>query len=336
VGAVIVKDGAVIAEGWHQEYGGPHAEAVALQHAGDRARGATVYISLEPCNHHGKTPPCTDALIDAGVARVVFAVSDPDPVARGGADKLRAAGVEISGDIAPAAARALNAAFFYAKERQATYVALKYGLTLDARLAAATGVVGDVTGAAARADVHRLRAGFDAIMIGASTAAIDDPLLTARGTLAPRVQPARIVVDSLATLLPTSRLVQSAREVPVWLVCLDDAPAERRAALEHLGVAIIALPRAGGGVDLRGMLAELWRRDIRSVLCEGGGRIGSAMLALGLVQRMHLYYAPRVFGAAGVPAFDAALPDDVWRIVELEQLADDVRMTLDHAAAETA
>jgi diaminohydroxyphosphoribosylaminopyrimidine deaminase / 5-amino-6-(5-phosphoribosylamino)uracil reductase len=329
VGAVVVKDGEVAGEGFHAEYGGPHAEIQALRAAGDRARGATLYISLEPCNHSGKTPPCTDAILAAGIAHVVFAVRDPDPVAKGGADKLRAAGVEVTGDIAQDAARALNAIFFHAKEQRATFVALKYGLTLDARLSATTGMAGDVTGPAAREDVQRLRAGFDAILVGTSTVAIDDPQLTVRGVLKPKVPPVRIVVDTRATLNPKSRLVQSAREVPVWLFCSTESPAERRDRLRALGVRVIELPHAPGGVDLHKMIELLWSESVRSVLCEGGGRIGSALLLAHLVQRMHLYYAPRVFGNAGVVAFDAALPDDEWKIVEVQRLDEDVLLTLD-------
>jgi diaminohydroxyphosphoribosylaminopyrimidine deaminase/5-amino-6-(5-phosphoribosylamino)uracil reductase len=331
VGAVVVKDGEVVGEGFHAEYGGPHAEVLALAAAGERTHGATLYVSLEPCNHTGKTPPCTDAILAAGIARVVFAVRDPDPVAKGGAERLRSAGVDVSGDVSVDAARAQNAIFFHAKEQRTTFLALKYGLTLDARLAMTTGMAGDVTGPAARADVQRLRAGFDAILVGTSTAGIDDPLLTVRGALQPKVPPVRIVVDTRATLNPKSRLVQSAREVPVWLFCTDDAPAERRDRLRELGVRVIELPHAPGGVDLHKMVELLWSEGVRSVLCEGGGRIGSALLLEQLVQRMHLYYAPRVFGNAGVLAFDAALPDDEWKIVELQMLDSDVLLTLDRA-----
>lgn len=329
VGAVVVKDREVVGEGFHQEYGGPHAEIVALAVAGEAARGATLYVSLEPCNHHGKTPPCTDAILAAGIARVVFAVRDPDPAAAGGEARLRAAGLEVLGDVAPAPAREQNAAFFHAKENRTTFIALKYGLTLDARLAASSGVMGDVTGVIAREDVQRLRAGFDAIMVGASTAAVDDPQLTVRGAFQPAVPPVRVIVDSNATLNPQGRLAQSARDTPVWVFCLEDAPAERRARLSALGARIIQLERSPGGVDLLQMTEALWNENVRSLLCEGGGRIGSALLAQGLVQRMHLYYAPRVFGNAGVPAFDSALPDAEWKIVELRQLGPDVLITLD-------
>jgi len=185
VGAVVVRDGVVVGEGYHTAFGAPHAEVEALRAAGERARGSTVYVTLEPCAHHGKTPPCTDALLTAGAARVVYAAEDPGQDAGGGGAVLAARGVDVSAGVERAAARRQNAAFFHALERRRCYVALKYGMSLDGRLARGAGQRTVVTGPESHAQVHRLRAGFDAIMVGGETARVDDPLLTARGDIEP-------------------------------------------------------------------------------------------------------------------------------------------------------
>lgn len=335
VGAVIVKDGEVIAEGWHAQYGEPHAEAVALAAAGERARGATLYTTLEPCAHHGKTPPCADAVEAAGIARVVYGARDPHPAARGGADRLARAGVEVVGGVEADAVRSQNAAFFHAVERGSTYVALKYALSLDARLGAAPGRSTQVTGEAARREAHRLRAGHDAIMVGIRTVLADDPLLTARGEIVPRVPPVRVVVDTDARLPPGSRLVATARETPTWVVCAPDAPSDRLAALDAAGVRVLTVPRLpGGGLALDAALAALWEAGVRSVFCEGGGRLGSALLALDRVARLYLFFAPKVFGPDGPPAFTSAVPPAVsagWARTDLQALGPDVLMVLDRA-----
>ncbi|HEX7119646.1 MAG TPA: bifunctional diaminohydroxyphosphoribosylaminopyrimidine deaminase/5-amino-6-(5-phosphoribosylamino)uracil reductase RibD [Longimicrobiales bacterium] len=332
VGAVVVRDGVVVGEGFHGEYGGPHAEVVALRAAGDRARGATLYVTLEPCGHQGKTPPCTDAILAAGVARVVIAAEDPHPLARGGADRLRAAGVEVELGVERDAARAQNAAFFHAIERRAPYVALKYALSLDGRLALRRGRPTAVTGEAARAEVHRLRAGFDAVVVGIGTVLADDPLLTVRGATAPRVPPIRVVLDSGARTPTDSRLVATVRDAPVWVVCAEDAPAERRRALEARGVRTLAVPGGRGGIALDVALARLWEEDVRALFVEGGGRVGGALLEADLVDRMYLFYAPRFFGRGGVPAFPgrvAAAAREGWVRRRFEAFGADVLISLD-------
>src|SRR5688572_23259909 len=192
VGAVVVRGDTVVGEGFHAEYGGPHAEVVALREAGERARGATVYVTLEPCAHHGKTPPCADALIAAGVARVVIAVNDPNPTARGGAARLRAAGIEVVAGVEREAACELNAPFFNALVSRRPWVTLKLALSREGAIAPASRATHWLTGPEARAELHRLRAGFDAIAVGLGTVIADDPALTARGVPAPRVPPARV------------------------------------------------------------------------------------------------------------------------------------------------
>ena len=335
VGAVVVRDGELVAEGWHAEYGGPHAEVAALAAAGDRARGATLYSTLEPCAHHGKTPPCALAIEAAGVARVVYGAADPNPEARGGAARLRSAGIEVVGDVEAEAVRIQNAAFFHAIERASTYVALKLALSLDARLGAEPGRRTAVTGPEAQAETHRLRAGFDAIMVGAGTALSDDPLLTVRGEITPRVAPVRVVLDTEARLPPASRLVATAPEVPTWVICADDAPPARRAALAAAGVRVLAAPRSPEGLALDAVMETLWRNGVRSVLCEGGGRLGSALLAADRVSRMYLFFAPRIFGPEGPAAFTRPLPAAVghgWVRREARELGQDVLLVLDRVA----
>jgi diaminohydroxyphosphoribosylaminopyrimidine deaminase/5-amino-6-(5-phosphoribosylamino)uracil reductase len=330
VGAVVVQDGEVVGEGYHARYGGPHAEVVALQAAGDNTRGATLYVTLEPCNHHGQTPPCTDRILQCGIARVVFGASDPNPRAKGGAARLRAAGVEVVGDVATREVRAQNASFFFAIERGQTFIALKYALTLDARLAEADGQRSAITSAPAIEDVMRLRAGFDAIMIGRGTAAADDPHLTARGAVQPRVQACRVVIDSSASIRLDSNLVRTARQVPVRVFCTADAPGERRAALEAAGVVVETVARGPGGVALDAVRVALWAAGIRSALCEGGARLGSSLLALDLVERMYLYYAPKVYGPGGVAGFEAPLsPAQVWAPSRTASLGPDTLMVFD-------
>lgn len=333
VGAVVVRDGEVVGEGYHGEWGGPHAEVRALEAAGETARGATLYVTLEPCNHFGKTPPCTDAVIRAGIRRVVIAARDPNPVAGGGVERLRTAGVEVVMGVEEGAALEQNAAFFHAfgGERR-PWLALKYGLTLDARLSLEPGRPTPVTGEAARAEVHRLRAGFDAILVGSATALSDDPLLTVRGEISPRVPPVRVVIDSRLRLPLESRLVRTVADAPVWVLGGAEAPAAKRAALEAAGVRVIEAPTDRSGVVLDVALEALWEAGIRTILCEGGGRLGAGLLESGLVDRMYLFYAPRLFGAGGVPAFPgdgAAAVAGEWRVSRAQRVGGDVLMMLD-------
>jgi diaminohydroxyphosphoribosylaminopyrimidine deaminase / 5-amino-6-(5-phosphoribosylamino)uracil reductase len=308
VGAVVVLDGAIVGEGAHREYGGRHAEVEALAAAGDRARGATLYVTLEPCAHHGKTPPCTDAILAAGVRRVVFAAEDPDPVAAGGAAMLEAAGVGVHGGVERTAARRQNALFLTPLERGRPFLALKLGLSLDARIARSSGERTRITGPEAEAEVHRLRAGFGAILVGGETARVDDPRLTARGQPAPRVPPVRVVMSVTADLPLDGRLVTTARETPVWLLTAPTAPAGRVAALEDRGVHVlpVAVGSEGagpGGLEPAAALRTLAEHGVRSVLCEGGGRLASALLAARIVDRLYLFHAPVLYGEGGVPAF---------------------------------
>lgn len=307
VGAVVVRDGEVVGSGAHREYGGPHAEVEALREAGDRARGATLYVTLEPCAHHGKTPPCSDAILEHGIARVVYAVPDPHPDAAGGAARLREAGVEVVGGVEEARARKQNATFLTPIERGRPFVALKFGLTLDARIAARPGEPTRITGPESEAEVHRLRGGYDAIMVGGRTARIDDPSLTVRHGPAPRVPPVRVVADPDAELPAESTLVRTAGEVPVLVVAAEDAPPDRVARLESMGVDVERVPRADGGLDLAAALDRLFSRGLRTVFCEGGGRLGAGLMEADRVDRLYIFQTPVVLGSQGVPAFPGAV-----------------------------
>jgi diaminohydroxyphosphoribosylaminopyrimidine deaminase / 5-amino-6-(5-phosphoribosylamino)uracil reductase len=331
VGCVVVgDDGEVVGEGWHAEYGGAHAEVEALGAAGDAARGATAYVSLEPCAHVGKTPPCTDALIAAGVRRVVFGAFDPNPKARGGAEVLRAAGVEVVGGVEERAVRDQNATFFHAHssaDEARPFVALKLAMSLDAKIADHAGRSVWITGEDARSEVHRLRAGFDAIAVGVGTAAADDPLLTVRGSVAPRIPPARVVFDRRLRLDTGSRLVRTARETPLIAVAEPDADGERRRVLEAAGVRVVV------AAGVHSQLRELRAAGVRSLLVEGGSVLAGALLSAGVVDRMYLFYAPLLIGPGGAGPFaavpDAGLADAArWRRLESRAFGEDTLVVL--------
>jgi diaminohydroxyphosphoribosylaminopyrimidine deaminase/5-amino-6-(5-phosphoribosylamino)uracil reductase len=321
VGAVVVRDGVVVGEGWHAEYGGPHGEVEALRAAGDRARGATVYVTLEPCNHHGKTPPCSDALLAAGVRRVVVACDDPSSVARGGAQRLRDAGVEVTLGVEEQAARELNAPFFHALASDRPFVRLKLALSLDGAIADHTRQPGWLTGEPARQEVHRLRAGADAIAVGIGTVLADDPELTVRHAPSPRNPPTRVVFDTSARLPRGSRLATTARDIPVVVMCWAPEPAHA-AALEQLGVTLIHAATA------RDALVALRERGVRSVLVEGGATLAAALVQDALVDRLVIFRAPLVLGAGSLNAFGTAMAVRAadaprWRLVESRRFGDD-------------
>ncbi|MCG6990170.1 MAG: bifunctional diaminohydroxyphosphoribosylaminopyrimidine deaminase/5-amino-6-(5-phosphoribosylamino)uracil reductase RibD [Gemmatimonadetes bacterium] len=317
VGCVLVRDGRVVAEGYHREFGGPHAEVVALESARSLARGATAYVSLEPCNHEGKTPPCAQALVAAGVRRVVYGVADPGVESSGGADTLRRAGVEVTGPVwSPLEGRAENPAFFHAAHGESPWVALKLALTLDGCVAAAPGVRTRITGQEAEREVHRLRSGFDAVMVGAGTARIDDPRLTVRLAPAGRVVPRRIVLDSEGSLPSTAALLEEAAQIPVHVFTRKGAPEEHVARLEGAGAHVHAVPVSaggGGGLDLGAVLAACREMGVGSILCEGGPRLAASLLGEGRAHRLYLFLAPFTLGASGVRAFPPDADAFDWR-----------------------
>ena len=329
VGAVVLRDGSIVGDGWHAEYGGDHAEVAALKAAVDRARGATVVVTLEPCAHHSKTPPCTEALLAAGVSRVVAAIRDPDPDAAGGLDVLRSRGVAVEVGLNAAEAAALNAPFLFVRQHQdRPFVALKLATSIDSRIADASGHSKWVSGEEARAHVHWLRAGYDAIAVGGTTALKDDPELTVRGAVTPRRPPIRIVFDRRAMLNPSARLVRTAREVTTWVVASPQAPAASVSSLEQNGVRVFTPTSLADG------LAQLRAAGIQSLLCEGGGALGAKLLADGLVDRLYWIQSPVWLGDGAIPAFPG-VPDaridkaPHWVPVERRPLGPDTLLVLD-------
>jgi diaminohydroxyphosphoribosylaminopyrimidine deaminase / 5-amino-6-(5-phosphoribosylamino)uracil reductase len=315
VGCVLVKDGRVVGRGWTQPGGRPHAESEATSRAGDDARGSTAYVTLEPCAHHGRTPPCADVMVAAGIARAVVAAVDPDPRVDGkGIARLQAAGVAVEVGCLEPEARRLNAGFFLRVHRQRPLVALKLATSADSRIATATGESQWITGPAARAEGHRLRLRHDAILVGSGTALADDPLLTCRLPGLERRSPVRVVVDRRLRLDPASRLARDAADPPVWLFTGSDAPPAAAAALRAAGVTLFPLAAAEGpGAALREVLAALAGQGITRVLVEGGATLATAFLREGLVDRLYLFEAPLLIGADGRPAVHSLA---VRRLVE--------------------
>jgi len=307
VGCVIVAEGRVVGRGVTRPGGRPHAETEALAMAGAAARGATVYVTLEPCAHHGRTPPCADALIAAGVARVVSALVDPDPrVAGRGLERLRAAGVAVGEGLLAEEAAALNAGFLSRVSLGRPLVTLKLASTLDGRLATHTGESRWITGPDARLLAHRLRAESDAVLIGSGTALADDPLLTCRLPGLEGRSPVRVIVDGRLRLPLTSRLVATARAVPTWLVTLPGAEPERAVAYREAGIEVIEVPPEEEGViDIGRALTALGEAGLTRVLVEGGGKLAAALLRAGLADRLIWLRAPGVLGGDGIPAAES-------------------------------
>jgi diaminohydroxyphosphoribosylaminopyrimidine deaminase/5-amino-6-(5-phosphoribosylamino)uracil reductase len=310
VGAIVVKDGEVLATAHHERAGTDHAEVAALRAAGDRAKGASLYVTLEPCNHHGRTPPCTDAIVASKVARVVIGIRDPNPHVEGqGVEKLRAAGIEVVVGVREEKARAWIAPWAKHITVGLPYVSLKLALSLDGRIATRTGESKWVTGPDARAKVHLLRAKSDGIAVGIGTALADDPRLTVRD--APGDSPLRIVFDTKLRLPPTSRLVQTARETPTLVLCGLDAPADAEAQLATHGVECLRSPlSAEGRLDVFAALRSLAQRGIVSLMVEGGAELAGSFLAGRFADELHVFVAPILLGPRGrAGAVDWAGPD---------------------------
>lgn len=305
VGCVIVREGRIVGRGWTQPGGRPHAEAVALAQAGEAARGATAYVSLEPCAHHGRTPPCADALAAAGVVRVVAAVGDKDPRVSGkGFETLKKLGISVDSGVLEQEARQDHAGFFLRTETGRPWVTLKLASSFDGRIATASGESKWITGPEARRMVHGQRARHDAVIVGAGTARMDDPSLTVRdfGELS---QPVRVVVSRLIDLPLMSQLARTAREVPVWICHGPDAAPEIRKAWEGLGAKLVPCKLSGRQVDAASVLQGLGKEGLTRVFCEGGGTLAATLLAANLVDELIGFTAGLALGAEGQPSLGA-------------------------------
>lgn len=319
VGCVIVKNGRIVGRGWTAAGGRPHAEPIALAQAGTAARGATAYVTLEPCSHHGKTPPCCDALIAAGIARVVAPLEDVDARVSGqGFAMLRAAGIEVTTGILTSEAARDHAGFFMAREQGRPLVTLKLASSFDGRIATASGESQWITGPEARRLVHLQRAAHDAVMVGGGTARADDPSLTVRG-LGIAQQPVRVVVSRRLDLPLLSTLARTAKEVPVWLIHGPDADPALREAWTGIGATLIEVRADGRMLDAGDILAKLGDAGLTRVFCEGGGALAASLLGADLVDQLIGFTAGLALGAEGRPSLSA---------MGIERLADAPRFKL--------
>ena len=334
VGCVIVKDGRVIAEGWHERAGEPHAEALALANAKQSVAGATVYLSLEPCSHHGRTPPCADALVAAKVGRVVAALEDPNPKVKGqGAARLRAAGIAVDMGLMAAEALEAHRGFVWRMTRGRPWMRIKAASSLDGRIALANGESKWLTGEAARGDVHALRARSCAMLTGIGTVLRDDPELTVRHVPCSR-QPKRVVIDSRLDMPLGAKVLQG--EPPIILTVSDDAA--RRKALEARGAEVVTVPRQGEKTDLAAIARMLGERGFNEVTVETGGKLMGSLLMAGIVDELVIYYAPMILGDKSQALF--VLPE--WtllnqalrpKVVDVRMIEDDIRLTARFEAA---
>nr|WP_183598689.1 bifunctional diaminohydroxyphosphoribosylaminopyrimidine deaminase/5-amino-6-(5-phosphoribosylamino)uracil reductase RibD [Paenibacillus phyllosphaerae] len=331
VGCVIVKEGRIIGLGAHLKRGEGHAEVHALRMAGEEAEGSTAYVTLEPCSHHGKTPPCCERLIDAKVARVVVACTDPNPMVAGrGISRLREAGIEVDVGLLGDVSLQMNEKFNKFITTRQPYITLKTAMTLDGKIAAKTGDSRYVSGPAAREHVHTLRHQHMGIMVGVQTALADDPELTTRLSV-PALHPTRIIVDSKLRLSPEARLFHN-REVPIIILTVEGADPNKRAALEAQGAKVITCGN-GEQVDLTLAMKQLGEEEIGSILLEGGGKLNGAMLELGLVDKIMLFIAPKLIGGDNAPgAFSfggfGKMADAIQLTgVTMEQVGDDFCLT---------
>ncbi len=310
VGAVVVQGDVVVGKGYHERVGGPHAEVNALREAGEKAKGATLYVTLEPCNHHGRTPPCTLSVLAAKISRVVVGMSDPNPrVEGGGADFLRNHGVRVDSGVLEKECRSINQAFIKHVTKGIPFVMLKTAATLDGRIATRTGDARWISNEKSRRYVHRLRCSLDGILVGIGTVLQDDPLLTARvpGRNAACRQPVRVVLDSCLKLPLGCQLVRTAKEVPLWVACSDGAPRQNEAQLTEAGALVLRLPGGDSRVELQTLLAELGKRQVTSLLVEGGARVIGSFLDNGLVDEALFFFAPKILGdSEGVPMASGA------------------------------
>ncbi|WP_273509008.1 bifunctional diaminohydroxyphosphoribosylaminopyrimidine deaminase/5-amino-6-(5-phosphoribosylamino)uracil reductase RibD [Planktotalea frisia] len=329
VGCILVNNGQIVGRGWTQPSGRPHAETVALAQAGNAAKGATAYVTLEPCAHHGQTPPCSEALIKAGVARIVGAMEDSDARVSGrGFEQLRNAGIAVETGLCAQEAAQLNAGFFLKTQFGRPLLTLKLALTLDGRIATRTGDSQWITGPNARRAVHMMRARYDAVLVGAGTVRADDPSLTVRG-LGISHQPVRIVVSQGLNIPTENTLAKTAQEIPVWLCHGPNAPLERQKDWGSLGAQLIACESSESGLDPLSVLINLGSKGLTRVFCEGGGTLAASLLNADLVDRLVIHTAGVVIGGdgrAGVASLDLDVLAHAARLklVSHRKLGDDI------------
>ena len=327
VGCVIVKNGQLIGEGFHLKAGEPHAEVHALRQAGNHTKGATAYVTLEPCSHYGRTPPCAHALVEAGVSRVVIAMQDPNPLVAGkGIAYLQSHGIEVTSGLLQTQAQALNPGFILRMTQQRPYVRLKVAASLDGKTALANGASQWITSAASRKDVHHWRARSCAMLTGIGTVLHDDPSLTVREVDTPR-QPLRVIVDSQLRIPLNARVLHGGHAV----IAYAQAPQDKLALLQAQGVQTIALPDAAGQIDINALLKTLAQQQINEVMVEAGAGLNGAMLQSGLVDELLMYYAPKLMGNTGagmfnLPAFETMSQALDLNIIDVRHFGQDIRI----------
>ncbi|OOZ42700.1 riboflavin biosynthesis protein RibD [Solemya elarraichensis gill symbiont] len=339
VGCVIVKDNVLIAEGWHQKAGQPHAEKIALAAAGEEAKGATLYVTLEPCCHHGKTPPCSDAVVKAGVSRVVIAMKDPNPLVAGkGIKQLQDAGIEVDCGLLEQQARELNPGCISRMERGRPWVRCKLAMSVDGRTAMASGESKWITSDASRKDVHRLRARSSAVVTGIGTLLADDPSLNVRrndaelpgvSIDAPLTLPLRVIMDADLRTPPDARMLELEGET---LIVTASTDSERSRALEDAGAELLLIDRESGHLDWHHLLRELNDRQINDVLIEAGATIAGSAVRAGIIDELVLYMAPHLMGDAArglvhLPGLDTMEQRIELQLTDLRQLGNDIRMS---------
>lgn len=323
VGAVAVKDDTIVGKGWHKAAGGPHAEVNALDEAGSRARGGTLYVTLEPCNHQGRTPPCTERIIAAGLQRVVIATADPNPsVTGGGADYLRAKGISVSTGICDEAARRQNEAFFKFVRTGRPFVILKCAATLDGRIATRTGDSKWVTGPAARRFVHQLRHASDAIMVGVGTVKADNPSLTTRLEDSQGTDPHRIILDTRLSIPEDAKVLQMESTSDTFIVFNHALDQEKAGRLADKGVRLIQVPLKDRWLDLPAVLERLGEKNMTSLLIEGGSRVMGSAIRSAIADKVHFFYAPKILGGDdGIPVCSGSGPEQMAGSVPIDDIS---------------
>lgn len=334
VGAVIVKNGKIIGEGWHKKCGELHAERNAIASLTEDAHGADIYVTLEPCCHYGRTPPCTEAILESGISRVFIGSRDPNPLVSGkGAEFLRAHGIQVYEDVLREECDKLNSIFFHYITSKTPYTAIKYAMTADGKTAAYTGLSKWITGETARRHVHSLRGLYSAVLAGIGTVLADDPMLNCR--LEGAHQPLRVIADSWLRISPKSKLCQSAKDFPLLIACTAHNP-EKTDVLRSLGADVCILPSdSKGHLSMKALMHELAQRQISSVISEGGADINEALLSEGLVQHIYAYIAPKIMGGRNayspVGGTGADCPDNAALLTNLRltQLGEDILLEYD-------